>query len=229
MHFQIWHRFSCRGFSAFSGGFWDIQRTFLFDQVHWCAAGVVWKKKLLLLEFVAVHVTFQWQCHWEDYAVVMLYMHIQMAWPQVAHLSRDSLQQQSAPCLLLLNTLGDNSHYSLNKYGSISFPLTFVWEQIYTAVRRRGRCSMSTFLRKRAPSINCTYVSTLSHLRWQLMTIQCWITILYLSDRRPYLQGLPSSQSLQWKSVSTGRTWIAISASKIVDFISRNCDLSLYR
>ena len=61
-----------------------------------------------------------------DYAVVILYMHIQMARPYAAHLSRNSLQQQSAICLLRLNVLDDNSHYSLNEYGGISLPLTFV-------------------------------------------------------------------------------------------------------
>ena len=102
-----------------------------------------------------------------DYAVVMLYMHIQMAWPQVAHLSRDSLQQQSAICLLLLNILDDNSHYSFNKYASISLPLISVWERIckiffQTAVRWKDRWSMLALLRKRAPLINCTYFLHLS-------------------------------------------------------------------
>ena len=61
-----------------------------------------------------------------DYAVVILDLHVQMARSHAAHLSRESLQQQSAVCLLHFNILDDNSHYSVNKYVSISFPLTFV-------------------------------------------------------------------------------------------------------
>ena len=92
-----------------------------------------------------------------DYAVAILYMHIQMARTHPAHLSRDSLQQQSAMCLLLSSIVDDKSYYSLNKYGSISFPLTIVWEQIYSAVRRKNRCSILASLRKHAPLINFTY------------------------------------------------------------------------
>ena len=87
-----------------------------------------------------------------------------MARPHAAHLSRDWLQQQSAICLLLLNILDDNVHYPLNIYDSISLPSTFGWEQVYTAVIQKNRCStffffFCIFLRKRAPLINITCYS----------------------------------------------------------------------